>query len=200
MPEPTVFTILQPPSPVPMLSAHAATSFTQTGTAKEPRCPSATSIAVMTPIVFCASLAPWLNASAEAVAHSDRRTGPVTLRRARRTRRRATRAPIQPAAKPTNGETARVASTPVTPVGRTPSNPPQRTACQPSSAMHAPQSPPTSAWLELDGRPRHQVRRFQATAAVRPAPTTATTSAGETEMMLSIVLATAVPITSGPAM
>src|ERR1017187_2129615 len=32
-------------------------------------------------------------------------------------------------------------------------------------AKVAPQSPPINAWLELDGRPSHQVKRFQAIAA-----------------------------------
>ena len=40
-------------------------------------------------------------------------------------------------------------------------------------AMAAPQSPPTRAWLELDGRPNHQVTRFQMMAPKRPANTVA---------------------------
>ena len=38
----------------------------------------------------------------------------------------------------------------------------------PASARAAPTSPPTSACAELEGSPRHQVRRFQSVAARTP--------------------------------
>src|SRR5256885_16135312 len=34
----------------------------------------------------------------------------------------------------------------------------------PPAAMPAPSSPPTNAWVELDGNPKYQVRRFHAIA------------------------------------
>src|SRR5437763_14691749 len=41
-------------------------------------------------------------------------------------------------------------------------------------ASAAPQSPPISAWLELDGKPTHQVVMFQAKAAMSAHSTVAT--------------------------
>jgi hypothetical protein len=72
------------------------------------------------------------------------------------------------------------------------------TAPTPASTTAAPTSPPTRAWLELDGSPRHHVTRFQATAAVRAAPITATVCEAGTWTMVAIVSATAAPSSSGP--
>src|SRR5580698_674122 len=38
----------------------------------------------------------------------------------------------------------------------------------PAWASAAPMKPPSSVWDELEGMPAHQVRRFQAIAAIRP--------------------------------
>ena len=65
-------------------------------------------------------------------------------------------------------------------------------------ARAAPTSPPTSAWLELDGIPRHQVITFQTTAPVSPAPTTVTSWPAGTLTIVAIVSATAAPRRSGP--
>jgi hypothetical protein len=73
------------------------------------------------------------------------------------------------------------------------------TAPTPASTTAAPTSPPTRAWLELDGRPHHQVARFQATAAVSAAPTTVTVRDAGTWTIVAIVSATAAPSTSGPS-
>src|SRR3954454_14709013 len=42
----------------------------------------------------------------------------------------------------------------------------------PAAAIADPATPPISAWLELVGRPRYQVVRFQAIAPISPASTT----------------------------
>ena len=60
--------------------------------------------------------------------------------------------------------------------------------------MAEPSIPPTSAWLELDGRPRYQVVRFQTIAPINPArmifkPDSPTKSRSLT-MPLAIVAAT----------
>ena len=49
----------------------------------------------------------------------------------------------------------------------------QISTCQLSlaEASAAPHRPPMSAWLELEGRPIHQVTRFQTMAPNRPAKT-----------------------------
>ncbi len=86
----------------------------------------------------------------------------------------------------------------MTPTGRQPSNPPQFTAEAPPSTIAAPTSPPTRAWLELDGSPRIHVSVFQTTAPVSAAPVTATSSFEGTCTMPATVLATAAPIRSGP--
>ena len=60
-------------------------------------------------------------------------------------------------------------------------------------ASAAPQSPPISAWLELDGRPSHHVNKFQMMADNSAQSTVAiVTALGSTRPVL-IVFATAVP-------
>ncbi len=71
----------------------------------------------------------------------------------------------------------------------------QITAAGPAFAIIAPTSPPTSAWLLLDGKPSHQVSRFHAIApASAPNTTTASTRCALTTP-LPIVLATCRPNT-----
>ncbi len=70
----------------------------------------------------------------------------------------------------------------------------------PASAIAAPTRPPTSAWAELEGSPRHQVSRFQSVAASTPEPITSTACAGGTCTIPAIVSATAVPTSSAPSM
>src|SRR5690606_35847903 len=64
-----------------------------------------------------------------------------------------------------------------------------------AAAMAAPPSPPMSACEEDDGRPNHQVSRFQAMAPTRPAAQIAspTPPSGASMMPLPMVLATLVP-------
>jgi hypothetical protein len=57
--------------------------------------------------------------------------------------------------------------------------------------------PPTRAWPELEGSPRHHVSKFQQTAASSPEPTTVTIALAGTAALPAIVLATAVPSRSG---
>ena len=59
---PIVCMIRQPPTAVPRDSAVAETTITQVGTSLVSMTPAANSASVMMPIVFCASLEPWLNA------------------------------------------------------------------------------------------------------------------------------------------
>ena len=78
---------------------------------------------------------------------------------------------------------------------------PHTTCSAPAASTVAPISPPTSAWEDEDGRPRHQVSRFQAIAPISPASTT--TIAWLAARLLRstkppMVLATAVPPSSGP--
>ena len=161
MRRPIVRMIRQPPIAVPRVSAAPQTSFTQSGTVSESRWPLASSSAATTPIDFCASLAPWPKDSAADIAHSAPRIGVRTRRVARRSASWLSRAKRKPKASPTKGETARAMRTPRMPTGRSPSSPPQCRAPAPASAKAAPARPPTRAWAELDGSPRHQVSRFQ---------------------------------------
>ena len=60
-------------------------------------------------------------------------------------------------------------------------SPSHLTTSQPAAAMAEPRMPPISAWLELDGRPRYHVTRFQVIAPTSPARTTSrVTASGST--------------------
>jgi hypothetical protein len=197
---PIVRTIRHPPSDVPSVMATPQATFVQSGTVKVSSLPEATSNAAITPIDFCASFAPWLNESAPDIPHSAPRIGPCTRRVARRSARLERRTTQRPKTSPITGETARAIRTPKTPTGFQPSRPPQRTASSPPSATAEPTSPPTSAWLELEGNPRDQVRTFQSVAASAPAPMTTTACSAGTVTMPAIVSATAEPTSSAPSM
>ena len=70
MPRPTVRMMRQPPSVVPAVSASAQATVTHRGgLPSESMSPLAKSSAATTPIDFCASLAPWLNARPADVTH-----------------------------------------------------------------------------------------------------------------------------------
>ena len=105
---------------------------------------------------------------------------------------------MKPATNPRTGAIVSTAATPSTPTGWMPSNPPQFTASSPPTTRAGPTSPPSSACPELDGRPRCQVMTFHVTAPVSAAPRTGITSFEGTVTMPAIVLATAVPSSSGP--
>src|SRR6476659_457503 len=60
-------------------------------------------------------------------------------------------------------------------------------------ARAAPHNPPMSAWLELDGRPTHQVAMFQAKAAISAQSTVAMVTTSVSTNPLPMVEATAPP-------
>src|SRR5256885_14169178 len=62
-----------------------------------------------------------------------------------------------------------------------------------AAASAAPHSPPTSAWLELEGRPNHQVSRFQAIAPSSEQMRISEEIASKWTRPDEMVLATAVP-------
>ncbi len=63
---PSVLITRQPPEKVPAAIAAAQVTLTQSGIASSaPRRSPATSVSVITPIVFCASLVPWASATSE---------------------------------------------------------------------------------------------------------------------------------------
>jgi hypothetical protein len=61
---------------------------------------------------------------------------------------------------------------------------------QPAAAIAAPAIPPMSAWLELDGKPRNHVTRFQVIAPTRPARTTLNVTASGFTIPVATVAAT----------
>src|SRR5213080_601848 len=60
-------------------------------------------------------------------------------------------------------------------------------------AMAAPQSPPIRAWLELEGRPTHQVVMFQAKGAIKAQSTVARVTTFVSTSPFPMVEATAPP-------
>ena len=77
-------------------------------------------------------------------------------------------------------------------------NGPQFTAPRPWATTADPIRPPTSACEDEEGIPRYQVKRFQTTAPVSPAPMTGTMISGDTSTILATVSATAAPSRKGP--
>src|SRR2546422_8830009 len=77
-------------------------------------------------------------------------------------------------------------------------SPCQSTPCSPDAASAAPTRPPISACDELEGRPNHQVSRFQAIAPSNAASTVFVLIRSDATMSLPTVLATAV-VTNAPA-
>src|SRR5215216_4184151 len=67
-------------------------------------------------------------------------------------------------------------------------------ASVPAAATPAPTIEKTSAWLELDGMPYHQVTRFQAIADSSAAATSCWVASSGAMIPLPIVVATAVPV------
>ena len=64
------------------------------------------------------------------------------------------------------------------------------TTRQPCAMIADPMTPPISAWLELDGRPRYHVTRFQVIAPTRPARMIFSVIASGSTIPLAIVAAT----------
>src|SRR3954452_7030534 len=70
----------------------------------------------------------------------------------------------------------------------------QMTTCQlRAAATAAPTRPPTRAWLELLGKPAHQVTRFQVIAASSAQTSNSCGATGGSTSPEAIVVATAVP-------
>ena len=120
----------------------------------------------MIPIVFCASFVPCVNATKPPETSWSRRKTRLTVPGERRWITQVI-AIISAAAmkSPANGAISEGIST----LSFSPS---QLTTLQPAAATLEPRTPPISAWLELDGRPRYHVTRFQVIAPTRPARTT----------------------------
>jgi hypothetical protein len=151
---PMVLTIRHPPNAVPAVSATEQASLVHTGTASDWVVPWASSRTARTPTAFCASLAPWLNARHPEVTHCDRSTSGLA-------RVVALRSPTHPdlhrpgrakAEHRRDRQRHQGADHP----GRTPTADPAPVD-RPGARLHhrGAHQPPTSAWLELDGSPRH---------------------------------------------
>ena len=120
----------------------------------------------MTPIVFCASLPPWLiEYAADEAKCSALKVLLARLGCAFLNRMLVSNISSIAMAKPSIGETTMATIVLVVPELSTAPNP----AC----AMPAPSNPPTSAWLDEDGRPLTQVNTFQTIAPTRAPKTTA---------------------------
>ena len=144
------------------------------------------------PIVFCASLLPWLNAmNAAEPTCSVRNRSFIVRGLARRNRFRRTTMKMNPIVSPRTGErtsgTRTLFTTPSTLI-----------ACAPSAIRTAPSSPPISAWLDELGMPRRHVIRFQ-TIAPTSAAATMIWPGGPSGVVArpdEIVTATAVPVSA----
>ena len=158
MREPIVRTIRQPPLAVPSAIALWQLRTTQSGTWNAPvSMPWEYSSTVMIPIVFWASLPPWARlSSAEDTNCSTRK-------------RRSTANGVDRTASHDVASTSSIASSspisgdstiaePMIPT------PPQTTAAGPALAIAAPSSPPTKAWLLLEGIPSRHVSTFHTIA------------------------------------
>ena len=196
---PMVLMILHPPVAVPAAIAPAQLAMTQKGIVKEGRAPMTTSDMVMIPMDFCASLAPWLSArqTDETICMRLKKNVARGVARIFSARNHVIRKNSQPKARPTMGEITRI-----TKMKRTPR---QMIISSPCAMTTAPISPPTKAWEELEGRPSHHVRRFQAIAPSNAATMSPAERSRLSEeklegstMPVPIVLATAVPNRNGP--
>ena len=146
---------------------------------------------MITPIVFCASFEPWLNAMTDADASCARRKRRMSRPGcARRKSQRIATISATPTAKPTSGATSVGIST----FSRIPL---QSTECGPLVASTAPATPPIRQCEELDGSAHHHVSRFQAVAPTRPPSITGCEIAAGSTMPLASVAATWVE-TSAP--
>src|SRR5215216_7271066 len=138
----------------------------------------------MTPMVFWASLPPWPRLNAAADSSCSRRNRPSTRAGVdRRKIHRLASMSTNPRAMPNSGDSGmnRMVF----------SRLPRSNAPKPALATPAPAKPPMRACDEEVGRPSHQVRKFQLTAPMSPAKTTASlTTSGST--VLPTVLATCV--------
>ena len=144
----------------------------------------------MIPIVFWASLLPWLNAIHAAESTWRRRKTRLSLAGcARRKTLKMSAISSSPTVKPMIGDATSGRST-------LPTMPSTCHAPNPAEMKAAPSSPPISAWLDDDGIPRRQVSRFQMMA---PTSAAAITDCDSTFVSMSpdpTVRATAVPVSA----
>src|SRR5581483_3139191 len=146
----------------------------------------------MMPIVFWASFVPCVKATKLPDTSCSRRNTQLTRAgERRRITHRTTTTTANPSATPRKGATSEGSST----FTRSPCH---CTTSQPEWATADPIMPPTSAWLELEGRPRYQVTRFHVIAPTRPARTTSSVIAPGSTMPFAIVAATLIE-TKAPA-
>src|ERR1035441_8697133 len=125
----------------------------------------------MMPIVFCASFVPWLKLIQDALSNWQRPNTILTMCGLQLRSSTINRA-MRP--KPTTIPQAGERNIGPTTLGHSPSvlwvagfktDHLITDHSLPAVANVAPQRPPISAWLELEGRPSHHVNRFQAIAA-----------------------------------
>src|SRR5919202_1916687 len=165
---------------------------THVGTTNSCRWPLATSARVMTPMVFCASLAPWLNETKAAertcAPRKVRLSGPGAQARRSQYRASITRKPIT---SPARGE-SRPGSTTLWMM------PWPWTKAGPWATSMAPIKPPMRACEEELGKPRRHVIRFHAMAPTRAAPTRVSVTLSVCTMPLPTVAATFV-VRNAPA-
>src|SRR5581483_3856796 len=190
---PSVRMIRQPPTYVPAAIARPDATITQVGMWSN--CawwPLVTSARVITPIVFCASFAPWLNAThvpdTSWPSRKPRLATPgVSQAKTQKIASSRRNAPTNASAGATTaGITTRWAS------------PCQSTPLDPDWTSAAPTRPPINACDELDGSPNHQVRRFQTIAPTSAASTVFVVASPLSMIPLPTVFATAV-VANAPA-
>ena len=140
----------------------------------------------MIPIVFWASLAPWLNEKSPADT-SWRRLNTFSISAPGAFRKVQPMAAVSPRAStpPIRGESTMAM------IGLT--HPDRISAPRPALATPAPPKPPIRACDDELGRPRNQVIRFQTTAPIRAAIRTSGVTMEGSISPFEIVLATAVP-------
>ena len=177
-----------PPKYVPMAMTLADRRITQRGTSMVSKLEAllTTSAKVIIPMVFCASLEPWLNAIAAAVRICSLLNIVVTIAGLawRKTQYMAS-IMTKPKVNPSRGEKA----SPITIF----SMPEPTRTLGPPWAIPAPATPAIRLWLPLTGSPKRLAKNTHAAAAATPpATTTKVTSSGETTP-LPTALATAVP-------
>ena len=150
------------------------------------------SASAITPIVFCASLAPCVNATqVPETSWPSRKPRPADAGVARwKIQKIASSSPN--AARPA---ITGAASAGITTLCRMPCH---STPFEPDWTSAAPISPPISACDELDGRPNHQVNRFQAIAPISAARIVFSVASPVSMIPLPTVFATAV-VTNAPA-
>ena len=180
--------IRQPPAYVPRAIAVAEQTLTQRGTVNgsAARCPETISASAITPIVFCASFVPWVNATNPPDTSCSRRKSRFTgagarLRISQSVIVISAAAPRSPATGARSEGTSTFSFRPCQ----------LTTAKPPVAATEEPMMPPTSAWLELDGIARYHVIRFQVIAPTSPARTTFSVIAAGSTIPVAIVAATA---------